>query len=169
MIHHIAAIAFPLKSLSTRCGSIFVSLSACVWSRTAGGTRDYCLAPNGPAVGREIRARLASEIRRGSAGRLGDKWHLGEAVVSTRGKKHWLWRAVDQGGFVLEALVKSRRNAKAAKCLIRKLLKGQGRAPQVMITDKLRSYDAPNPGSARCRIRPRHLPVRLERMLQQPA
>ncbi len=85
---------------------------------------------------------FASEIRRRSAGRLGDKWHLDEVVVSIGGEKHWLWRAVDQDGFVLEVLVQSRRNAKAAKRLMRKLLKGQGRAPRVMITDKLRSCDA---------------------------
>jgi putative transposase len=70
------------------------------------------------------------------------KWHLDEAVVSIRGKRHWLWRAVDQDGFVLEVLVQNRRNAKAAKRLMRKLLRSQGRAPRVMITDKLRSYDA---------------------------
>ncbi|MER9540455.1 IS6 family transposase [Mesorhizobium sp. M0006] len=57
-------------------------------------------------------------------------------------KKQWLWRAVDQDGFVLEVLVQSRRNAKAAKRLMRKLLKAQGRTPRIMITDKLRSYDA---------------------------
>ncbi|MFW8642407.1 IS6 family transposase [Rhizobium beringeri] len=85
---------------------------------------------------------FANEIRRRSSGRLGDKWHLDEAVVSIRGKKHWLWRAVDQDGFVLEVLVQSRRNAKAAKRLMRKLLKGQGRSPRAMITDKLGSYGA---------------------------
>jgi putative transposase len=58
-------------------------------------------------------------------------------VVSIAGTKHWLWRAVDQDGFVLDVLVQSRRNAKAARRLMRKLLKGQGRAPRVMITDKL--------------------------------
>lgn len=58
------------------------------------------------------------------------------------GKKHWLWRAVDQDGFFLEVLVQSRRNANAAKRLMHKLLKRQERAPRVMITDKLRSYDA---------------------------
>ncbi len=85
---------------------------------------------------------FANQIRQRSRGRLGDKWHLDEAVVSIGGKKHWLWRAVDQDGFVLEVLVQSRRNAKAAKRLMRRLLKGQGRAPRVMVTDKLRSYDA---------------------------
>jgi putative transposase len=57
-------------------------------------------------------------------------------------KKHWLWRAADQDGFVLDVLVQSRRNAKAAKHLMRKLLRGQGRTPRVMITDTLRSCDA---------------------------
>jgi putative transposase len=85
---------------------------------------------------------FANEIRRRSAGRLGDKWHLDEVVVSIAGKKCWLWRAVDQEGFVIDVLVQSRRNAKAARRLMRKLLKMQGRAPRVMITDKLRSYDA---------------------------
>ena len=85
---------------------------------------------------------FANQIRQRSRGRLGDKWHLDEVVISIRGKKHWLWRAVDQDGFVLEVLVQSRRDAKAAKRLMRKLLKGQGRSPRVMITDKLRSYGA---------------------------
>ena len=59
-----------------------------------------------------------------------------------RGKKRWLWRAVDQNGFVLDVLVQSRLDTKAAKRLMRKLLKRQGSAPRVMITDKLRSYGA---------------------------
>jgi len=85
---------------------------------------------------------FANDIRKRSAGRLGDKWYLDEVVITIRGKKHWLWRAVDQDGFVLDVLIQSRRNAKAAKRLMRKLLKGQGSTPRVMITDKLRSYDA---------------------------
>ena len=67
---------------------------------------------------------------------------LMRSSFSIRGKKHWLWRAVDQDGFVLEVLVQSRRDAKAAKRLMRKLLKSQGRSPRVMVTDKLRSYSA---------------------------
>jgi putative transposase len=55
----------------------------------------------------------ANKIRRRTP-RLGDKWHLDEAVVSINGKKHFLWRAVDQDGFVLEVLVQSHRNIKAA-------------------------------------------------------
>jgi putative transposase len=72
----------------------------------------------------------------------GDKWHLDEVVISISGRKHWLWRAVDQHGVVLDILVQSRRDAKAAKRLLRKLLKRQGITPRVMITDKLASYGA---------------------------
>jgi hypothetical protein len=53
----------------------------------------------------------------------GDKWHLDEVVITIAGRKHWLWRAVDQHGFVLDVLVQSRRNTKVAGRLLRKLLK----------------------------------------------
>ena len=86
--------------------------------------------------------QYAVDIRRRSAGQFDGKWHLDEVVITMRGKKHWLWRAVDQNGFVLDVLVQSRRNTKAAKRLMRKLLKRHGSALRVMITDKLRSYGA---------------------------
>jgi putative transposase len=72
----------------------------------------------------------------------GDKWHLDEVVVSIAGERHWLWRAVDQNGFVLDVLVQRRRDAHAAQRLMRKLLKSAATPPRVMITDKLRSYGA---------------------------
>ena len=72
----------------------------------------------------------------------GDKWHLDEVAIKIAGAKHWLWRAVDQDGIVLDVLVQSRRDKGAAKRLLRKLLKRQCRAPRVMITDKLASYGA---------------------------
>jgi putative transposase len=84
---------------------------------------------------------FANEIRR-RLPRAGDKWHLDEVVIKIAGTTHWLWRAVDQHGIVLDVLVQSRRDAKAAKRLLRKLLKRQGRAPRVMVTDKLASYPA---------------------------
>ena len=56
------------------------------------------------------------------------------------GHKHWLWRAVDQDGSVLDILVQSRRDKRAAKRLLRKLLKRQTRVPRGIITDKLASY-----------------------------
>lgn len=85
---------------------------------------------------------FARKIKRRSAGCLGDKWHLDEMVVGIGGKKQWLWRAVDQDGFVLDRLVQSRSDANPARRLMFKLLKAQCHAPRVMITDKLRSYDA---------------------------
>ena len=84
---------------------------------------------------------FSSSIRR-RAPQRGDKWHMDEVVVSIAGKKHWLWRAVDQDGFVLDVLVQSRRDRKAARRLMRKLLRKTARAPRVMITDKLPSYGA---------------------------
>jgi len=72
----------------------------------------------------------------------GDKWHLDEVFLRIRGKLHYLWRAVDQNGVVLDILVQSRRNAKAAKRFFRKLLKGLQYVPRVLVTDKLRSYAA---------------------------
>src|SRR3954451_8367147 len=71
-----------------------------------------------------------------------DKWHLDEVAVKIAGKKHWVWRAVDQDGLVLDILVQSRRDKQAAKRLLRKLLKKQQRSPRVLITDKLASYGA---------------------------
>jgi putative transposase len=61
-------------------------------------------------------------------------------VIVIRGKKHWLWRAVDNEGEVLDFLVQPRRNAKAAIKLMRKLLKKQRVVPTRIVTDKLRSY-----------------------------
>src|ERR1044072_2649835 len=84
---------------------------------------------------------FANQIRR----RLpcaGDKWHLDEVALKIAGKKHWLWRAVDQDGIEIDILVQSRRDKRAARRFLRKLLKRQCRAPRVMITDKLASYGA---------------------------
>lgn len=69
-------------------------------------------------------------------------WHLDEMVVVIRGRRYWLWRAVDNEGEVLDFLIQSKRNAKAAAKLMRKLLKGQGFVPSRIVTDKLRSYQA---------------------------
>ena len=74
--------------------------------------------------------------------RPGDKWHLDEVFVRIRGKSHYLWRAIDQHGNVLDILVQSRRNAKAATRFFRKLLKDLQYVPRVIVTDKLRSYGA---------------------------
>ena len=99
-------------------------------------------------------------------------------VISIGGRKHWLWRAVDQDGYVLDEIVQTRRNTKAATRLMIRLLKKQGLTPKRIITDKLRSY-----GAAKRQVMPQvehrshkgltnraensHLPLRKrERMLQ---
>src|SRR5918997_1165394 len=118
------------------------------------------LAARGIEVSHETVRQWALKFGQGFANQIrrclpapGDKWHLDEVVISIAGKKHWLWRAVDQHGVVLDILVQSRRNAKAAKRLLRKLLKKQGVAPRVLITDKLASY-----GAAKREIKPLHQP-----------
>jgi len=72
----------------------------------------------------------------------GDIWHLDEVVVSIAGKTHWLWRAVDQEGYVLDEILQTRRDSKAAARLLRRLLNRQGVAPKRIVTDKLGSYAA---------------------------
>jgi putative transposase len=65
-------------------------------------------------------------------------------VVTINGKKHWLWRSVDQHGAVLDVLVQNRRDLHAARRLLRKLLRKHCRAPRVLVTDKRKSYAAAN-------------------------
>ena len=95
----------------------------------------------GPAYARRLRRKQPSPH---------DVWHLDEVVISIAGKKHWLWRAVDQDGHVLDEIVQSRRDTKAAKRLLTRLMKKQGMAPKRIITDKLSSY-----GAARRQVMPR--------------
>jgi putative transposase len=82
---------------------------------------------------------FANGLRRRRA-RPGDKWHLDEVFIKINGKTHYLWRAVDQEGTVLDILVTSRRDAKAATRFFRKLLTGLRFVPRVLVTDKLASY-----------------------------
>ena len=110
---------------------------------------DELLAARGVAVSHETVRQwglkfgqaFANRIRR-RLPRAGDERHLDEVVVKIAGVKHWLWRAVDQDGVVLDILVQRRRDKRAAKRLLRKLLKRQCRPPRVMITDKLAGYGA---------------------------
>jgi putative transposase len=83
----------------------------------------------------------AKRFRRKPA-RPDDIWHLDEVVITIAGRKHWLWRAVDQDGYVLDDIVQTRRNTKAAKRLLTRLLQKQGLKPRRLITDKLGSYGA---------------------------
>src|SRR5437899_3086341 len=82
----------------------------------------------------------ANGLRRRSP-RPGDRWHLDEVFLKINGRLHYLWRAVDQDGDVLDILVQSRRDKEAAKKFFRRLLKDCA-IPRVIVTDKLRSYSA---------------------------
>jgi putative transposase len=83
----------------------------------------------------------ANQLRRRHP-RPGDTWHLDEVFLTIQGKRYYLWRAVDQDGYVLDILVQRRRDKQAAKRFFRKLLKGCQYVPRVIITDKLKSYEA---------------------------
>ena len=83
--------------------------------------------------------QYADGLRRRRA-RTGDKWHLDEVFLKINGITHYLWRAVDQNGVVLDILVQPKRDRFAAIRFFRKLLRAAGRRPRVIITDKLRSY-----------------------------
>jgi putative transposase len=87
----------------------------------------------------------ARKIRR-RAHQFGDKWDLDEVVISINGKKHWLWRAVDADGFVLDPLVQGREGWRAAEKLLRKLIREPSRTPRVMVTDKPGSDGAARTG-----------------------
>jgi putative transposase len=89
--------------------------------------------------GKKFGQTFADGLRRRRP-RPGDKWHLDEVQLKINGHKHWLWRAVDQEGMVLDILVQSRRHQAAAETFLRRLVEGQGYQPRVVITDKLASY-----------------------------
>ena len=87
----------------------------------------------GPAFAKRLRRQRP---------RPSSRWHLDEMVVFIGGRQMYLWRAVDDEGEVLDMLVQRRRDARAARKLMRALLKKQGFSPSTVVTDKLRSYSA---------------------------
>src|SRR3712207_1153395 len=87
----------------------------------------------GPAIARRLRARCPKPHSR---------WHLDEMFANIGGKQMYLWRAVDAEGEVLDVLVQAKRDASAARKLMRKLLKKQGMAPDEWVTDKCPAYGA---------------------------
>lgn len=108
-----------------------------------------CGTPQKPVCGRMTKPkqsrvfkghRYAKVIRRDRPA-ASDKWHLDEVVIIICGKKYWLWRAIDSKSNVLDILVQSRCNTKAADRIFRKLFKQYG-YPCALFTDKLGSYGA---------------------------
>ncbi|CUH48848.1 MULTISPECIES: IS6 family transposase [Ruegeria] len=91
----------------------------------------------GPMFAAEIRRKRIQQLRAFSKW----KWHVDEVFVKVNGKRHYLWRAVDHEGEVLEAIVAKRRNKQAALKFLRKLMKRHGKAKEV-VTDRFASYRA---------------------------
>ena len=85
--------------------------------------------------------QYANQLRR-KRHYVADKWHLDEVVVTIKKQQYYLWRAVDAEGNVLEVLLQRYRDTQAAHRFFRKLLKKQGFVPRVIVTDKLKSYEA---------------------------
>ncbi|MBI1236230.1 MAG: IS6 family transposase [Alphaproteobacteria bacterium] len=91
----------------------------------------------GPMFAAEIRRKRADKLRAWDQW----QWHLDEVFVKINGVTHYLWRAVDHEGEVLEAFVTKRRDRHAALKFLRKAMKRYGN-PEVIVTDRLRSYKA---------------------------
>ena len=70
----------------------------------------------------------------------GDTFYIDEVFVKINGKQHYLWRAVDQDGEVVDVFLQARRDGAAAKRFFKRLLRSQGGEPRKIVTDKLRSY-----------------------------
>jgi len=84
-------------------------------------------------------SRYAKRLRRPQQG-YGDTFFVDEVFVKIQGKQHYLWRAVDQDGDVVDLYLQSRRDGLAAKRFFRRLLRANGGEPRRIVTDKLRSY-----------------------------
>jgi putative transposase len=91
----------------------------------------------GPLMAREIRKHRSQQLRQVTQWR----WHLDEVFVKINGETHYLWRAVDHEGEVLESYVTKTRDKASALKFLKKAMKRYGR-PQEVVTDKLRSYRA---------------------------
>ena len=91
----------------------------------------------GPLFASEIRKRRADRLKSSSNW----QWHLDEVFVKVNGVRHYMWRAVDHEGEVLESYVTKRRDRKAALKFLRKSMRRYG-SPQSIVTDNLRSYGA---------------------------
>jgi putative transposase len=88
---------------------------------------------------KKLAASFADRLQRRRP-RPGDKWHMGEVFIRIQAVQHYLWRAVDQHGVLLDILVQARRDAQAVTRFFKRLLKGQHYEPRVIVTDELRSY-----------------------------
>lgn len=134
-----------------RCPREVIAYAVWAYRQSALSTANVedLLAARGVIVSREtvrlwvnrFGRHFADCVRRDRPG-PSNKWHIDEVVITIRGKQHWLWRAIDARGDVLDILVQTRRNAKAAKHFFKRLV-ARFSEPRVVITDKLSSYTRP--------------------------
>ncbi len=96
----------------------------------------YCWHRFGPMFAAEIRKRRIEGMRSSRW-----RWHLDEMFVKINGERHYLWRAVDHEGEVLESFVTKTRDRKAALKFLKKAMRKHG-GPETIVTDRLRSYGA---------------------------
>src|SRR6202521_6145426 len=181
----------PNVDLLSYCGYRFsaAGISHCVWLyfRFSLSFRDVeeMMAERGVVVSYETIREWCQKFGQSYAkrlrarrGHLGDRWHLDEVFLKIQDKLQNLWRAGDQDGDVLDILVQSRRNKRAAKKFFRKLLKGLRYVPRVIITDKLKSYSAAKaevmPSVEHCqkkgqnnRVENSHQPTRLRERVRE--
>ena len=116
--------------------------SSCLMKRFESGVRKF-----GPGYARNLKRRQ---------GRLGDSWHLDEVFIRINGQQHYLWRAVDQDGDVIDILVQPRRDQRAAERFFRRLLRGQGKeagSDHYRQVEKLLVSGARDPGRGEARHR----------------
>nr|WP_321395979.1 IS6 family transposase [Emcibacter sp.] len=99
--------------------------------------RQFVFGGNDPSLASQIDKKRRSFPQQYSSW----KWHLDEVFVKIRGELHYLWRAVDHEGEVLDSIVTKKRNRKAALKLLKRLMKRYGRA-RLIVTDRLKSYKA---------------------------
>ena len=144
----------PLRCERSRC------------RRSPGPTRHDGVLRSDPAVVPHVGSVYARRLTR-RQGRLGDIWHLDEVFVTIQGQRRYRWRAVDQDGDVIDILVQSRRDCRAATRLFRKLLKGQERTPGRVVTDTLSSLQGCAP-SGHAGRRPSHGPIREQSRRRLP-
>ncbi len=118
----------------TMCSASACAMSSCSWLNVALSSPMRLFGAGAGSSAGALPTACAAD------GPPRDRWYLDEVFVRMQGVQHYLWRAVDQHGVVLDILVQKRRDAEAAKCFFRRLLKGVDYVPRVIVTDKLRSY-----------------------------
>ena len=105
--------------------------------------------------------KFAKRLKRKHRGN-GDTFFIDEVFVKINGKQHYLWRAVDQDGEVVDVYLQAKRDGAAAKRFFKRLLRSNGGEPRKIVTDKLRSYGVAHrelDGGAQPRDHPRYISV----------